>query len=116
MQVIATPHFEEDVKFYVKRKKHLQIYDDIKSVTDELNAGNLVGDKLAGLDLQSGAFAYKVRIANSSTNVGKSNGYRILYYVAVEEKVYLLTIYSKKDSNRIPNDAQISMMIKNVIQ
>ena len=94
----------------------MQIYDDIKSVTDELNAGNLVGDKLAGLDLQSGAFAYKVRIANSSTNVGKSNGYRILYYVAVEEKVYLLTIYSKKDSNRIPNDAQISMMIKNVIQ
>ena len=49
-------------------------------------------------------------------NVGKSNGYRILYYVAIEEKVYLLTIYSKKDSNRIPNDKQISMMINNIIQ
>ena len=115
MQVMSTPHFEEDVKFYVKKKKHLRIYDDIKSVTDELVSGNLVGDKLSGLDLQTGATAYKVRIANSSTNVGKSNGYRILYYVAVEEKIYLLTIYSKKDSNRIPNDTQISMLIKNVI-
>ena len=115
MQVTATPHFEEDVKFYVKKKKHLKIYDDIKSVTDELVTGNLVGDKLTGLELKAGAAAYKVRIANSSTNVGKSNGYRILYYVAVEDKIYLLTIYSKKDSNRIPNDAQISMLIKNII-
>ena len=114
MQVTATPHFEEDVKFYVKRKKHFKIYEDIKSVTDELVAGNLIGDKLAGLELKTGV-AYKVRIANSSTNVGKSNGYRILYYVAVEDKIYLLTIYSKKDSNRIPNDAQISMLIKNII-
>ena len=116
MQVMATPHFEEAVRFYVKKRKHLRIYEDIKSVTDELVAGNLVGDKLAGLNLQTGAYAYKVRIANSSTNVGKSNGYRILYYVAIEEKVYLLTIYSKKYSNRIPNDKQISMMINNIIQ
>lgn len=116
MQVLSTPHFEEDVKFYVKKKKHLRIYDDIKSVIDELIAGNLIGDKLAGLDLPVGSSAYKVRTANSSTNVGKSNGYRILYYVAVEEKVYLLTIYSKKDNNRIPNDAQIILLIKNVIE
>ena len=116
MQVIATPHFEENVKFYVKKKKHLKLYDDIKSVTDELVAGNLIGDKLAGLDLQAGASAYKVRIANSSANVGKSNGYLILYYVAVEEKIYLLTIYSKKDNNRIPTDTQIALLIKNVIQ
>ena len=86
MQVMATPHFEEAVKFYVKKRKHLRIYEDIKSVTDELVAGNLVGDKLAGLNLQAGTYAYKVRIANSSTNVGKSNGYRILFMSPSKKK------------------------------
>ena len=116
MQVIPTKHFKDDIKFYVRKKKFLKIRADIKTVTDELEQGNLVGDRLEGLDLPQNTAAYKVRIANSSTNVGKSHGFRLIYYVVIEEKIYLMTIYSKKDDIRVPNDSQIELMIKNMLE
>ena len=106
----------EDVRFYVRKKKFKKILDDIASVLPYLEAGNLIGDKLAGFNLPEGAALYKVRIANTSANVGKSNGFRLIYYLAIEEKIYLLTIYSKKDDERIPNDAQIAMLVGNVLE
>ncbi len=106
----------EDVRFYVRKKKFKKILDDIASVLPDLEAGNLIGDKLAGFNLPEGAALYKVRIANTSANVGKSNGFRLIYYLAIEEKIYLLTIYSKKDDERIPNDAQIAMLVGNVLE
>ena len=63
----------------------------------------MVGDKLSGFNLPEGAALYKVRIANTSANVGKSNGFR-------------LTIYSKKDDERIPNDAQIALLVSNTLE
>ncbi len=87
----------------------------MKKVVDELEKGNLIGNRLEGLQLKDGA-AYKVRVENSSANVGKSNGFRIIYYLAIEDEIYLLTIYSKKDDERVPNDTQILMMIKNIIE
>ena len=116
MKIIPTRQFKADTDFYIRKKKYLKILDDIKTVTDELSKGNLIGDKLEGLRLQENTAAYKVRVANTSTKSGKSNGFRIIYYVIFEEKIYLLTIYSKKDSNNIPNDSQIEMLIKNVIE
>ena len=115
MQIQTTARFERDVSYYVKKKKYFKIYDDIRSVTDALKEGNFIGDKLEDIELDEGTAAYKVRIANSSTNSGKFNGFRIIYYVVIDEKIYLLTIYSKKDDNRIPTDKQISLMIKNII-
>ena len=116
MNITWTDKFADDIKFYYKKKKYLKIRDDIKTVTDKLENGNLVGDKLEGIGLPEGTAAYKVRIANSSANVGKSNGFRLLYYVAIEDDIYLLTLYSKKDDERIPSDAQIAMLIANIIQ
>ena len=116
MLIIATKHFKADVKFYIKKKKYSKINDDIDTVTAKLEQGNLIGDRLENLELPAGTAAYKVRIANSSTNVGKSHGFRLIYYVAIAEKIYLLTIYSKKDDTRIPNDSQIELMIKNMLE
>lgn len=115
MKVKPTEYFEDNVAFYIRKKKYKKITADIKTVTDELEAGNLIGDRLTDLQLPEGTAAYKVRVANSSANVGKSNGFRIIYYAVIDEKAYLLTIYSKKDDIRIPNDAQLMMMIKNII-
>ena len=43
------------------------------------------------LKLPDGEDTYKVRAANTDTNVGKSNGYRIIYYVVKNDKeIYLL--------------------------
>ncbi len=111
MQIISTPNFEANVKFYRQKKKYKKIDADIKTVTDELEQGNLVGDKLDNLNLPANMAVYKVRIANSSTNVGKSHGFRLLYYVAIADEIYLLAIYSKKDDVRFVNDKQIKRLV-----
>jgi len=50
----------------------------------------------------------KVRIANTDTNKGKSNGYRLIYYaVKTDYTVYLLSIYYKKDDRRVLSDSEI---------
>jgi len=85
-------------------------------VYPDLEAGNFVGDRLDGFNLPEGAALYKVRIANTSANVSKSNGFRLIYYVAVGDEIYLLTIYSKKDDERIPNDAQIALIVSNTLE
>lgn len=42
-----------------------------------------------------------------------TNGYRIIYYVIKEDKeVYLLTIYYKKDDNKIPSDNEIIALVE----
>ena len=111
MKIIPTRKFNEDIEFYIRKKKFLKIHADIKTVTDELEQGNLVGDKLDNLNLPANTAVYKVRIANSSTNVGKSHGFRLLYYVAIADEIYLLAIYSKKDDVRFVNDKQIKRLV-----
>jgi len=44
---------------------------------------------------------YKVRLSNSNKNKGKSAGYRVYYYVKINETVYLLTIYDKSQIESI---------------
>ena len=116
MNIISTKFFESDVKYYLKKKRFKKINDDINTVTSELEQGNLVGDRLDNLYIPANIAAYKVRIANSSINVGKSNGFRLIYYVVIDEKVYLVSIYSKKDDARIPSDKAIELLIKAVLE
>ena len=115
MEINWSKKFTSDVNYYRNKKHYTKIKKDISSVLEELEAGNLIGARLDNLQLDEGTAAYKVRVANSSANVGKSNGFRIIYYLAVQQEIYLLTIYSKKDDDRIPNDAQLMMMIKNIL-
>ena len=116
MDIIATKYFKADIKFYLKKKKYSKINDDVETVIVELEQGNLVGVKLEGLDLPENISVYKVRIANSSANVGKSHGFRLLYYVAIADEIYLVTIYSKKDDIRVPSDKQVELLIKAILQ
>jgi len=44
---------------------------------------------------------YKIRLVNSNKNKGKSAGYRIYYYLKIDEIVYLLTIYDKSQIESI---------------
>ena len=105
-----------NIEFYQRKKKYTKILNDIDTIIVELENGNFVGDKLSGFNLPEGTALYKVRIANTSANVGKSNGFRLVYYLATADKIYLLTIYSKKDDERIPNDAQIAMIVGNTLE
>lgn len=112
-KVIPTEQFQRDVKYYVNKKKYYHIANDIKSITDELEKGNLIGDEIPNLNINRNGHTYKVRAANTDAAVGKSNGYRIIYYVVKDdEEIYLLTIYSKKDDNHIPTDKEIFDLVK----
>ena len=117
MKIIPTRNFNDNVEFYLRKKKYRKIYEDIKTVTDELEQGNLVGDRLEGINAPEGTAVYKVRVANSSANVGKSGGFRLIYYyVVIKEKIYLLAIYSKKDDIRIVSDQKIEQYIKILVE
>ena len=118
MNIVWSKHFEDDVKYYLKKKKYNKIFFDIEPIINELSEGNLVGVKLDNIEIPENTAVYKVRVANSSINVGKSNGFRIIYYLAVGDDIYLVTIYSKKDGGRsgdVPNDKQIELLVKNII-
>ena len=111
--VIPTERFEKDVKYYIKKKGFTHIGEDIKVITDELEKGNLVGTEIPGLKIPTDGHTFKVRSANTDTKVGQSNGYRIIYYaVRDDEEVYLLTIYYKKDDNRIPTNQEIIELVE----
>ena len=110
--VRQTAKFESDVVFYLKKKKYTHIIDDINTVKIELEQGNFLGDEIPNLKLESGGHTYKVRAANTDMKVGKSNGYRIIYYVIMDDKVvYLLTIYSKKDDDKVLSNKEIVELI-----
>lgn len=54
----------------------------------------------------------KVRIANTDTRMGKSNGYRMIYYAIKEDKsIYLLSIYYKKDEKKILSNEEIINLV-----
>ena len=110
--IIPTSRFEKDIKYYIKKKKYSHIGADIKRITDELAQGHLVGKEIPGLALSEHGHIFKVRSVNTDIDSGQSNGYRILYYaISEEQKIYLLTIYSKKDDNNIPSDKEIISLI-----
>lgn len=110
--IIPTERFNSDVKYYIKKKHYIRIGEDIRTITDELQNGNLIGDEIYGLKIESDGHTFKVRAANSDAKVGSSNGYRIIYYAVREDgEIYLLTIYSKKDDIRVPSNKEIIELV-----
>lgn len=43
----------------------------------------------------------KVRVRNRDAGRGKSDGYRVIYYLQTKEEAILVTIYSKSDQSDI---------------
>ncbi len=57
---------------------------------------------------------YKIRMAISSKNKGKSGGARVISYVYVaNETVYLLSIYDKSDQESMA-DAEIKSLVESI--
>ena len=111
-EIIPTEQFESDIQYYLKKKKYKQILDDVEKIVEKLENGDLIGDTIPGLVFDESE-TIKVRIANSDTKVGKSNGYRLIYYVVKNDhEIYLLTIYYKKEDNNIPSNKEIERLVK----
>lgn len=111
-EIIATPKFEKDIKHY--KKKFRSVADDVDDVVEELEKGNLQGDIIPNLEMKDNENnIVKVRIANSDTKSGKSNGYRLIYYAEKSDgTIYLLTLYYKKEKGNITNKEIQELILK----
>ena len=107
-EVIFSSPFKRRLKLLSKRYR--QIRKDIQPIIEELEKGNLIGDRIPG----TAATVFKVRSKNSDIPVGKSGGYRLLYQVCSPDKVALLLIYAKSDQSDI-SSAEIAGFISQTL-
>ncbi len=95
IQIELTPRFQRDLRTLGKRYRNIR--NDIQPVIEQLQAGELPGDRIPGMDHE----IFKVRIKNSDIQKGKSAGYRAIYYLKTSDSIVLVTIYSKSDLSDI---------------
>lgn len=99
----------------IRKKKFKKVPDDIEPIIESLKKGELIGDEVPGIGLPKDEHVYKVSVANTSNSEGKSNGFRLIYYVVIDDKeIYLLTIYYKKDVPNV-NSNEISNLIRELV-
>ena len=101
-------NFETSELFSKQLKKLAKKYKSIKK--DLLEFMNEF-DKIHQNAISIKTNIFKVRLKNSDKNKGKSAGYRVYYYLKIDEKVFLLTIYDKSEIEMI-NEEILNNMIK----
>ncbi len=89
--------FEEEL--YRLSKRFRNIRSDVQPIIEQLQQGNIVGDRITGIGEEY--IVYKVRVRNSNIQKGKSAGYRLIYQLESSTSILLLTIYSKSDRGDI---------------
>lgn len=104
-KIIVCESFRKQAKKLAKRYKSFT--GDLQKLVDELKENAALGTPLGGN-------IYKIRLAISSKNKGKSGGARIISYVYQRaETVYLLSIYDKADTENI-TDNELKNLIEEV--
>ena len=91
IQIDLTPRFQKDLRTLAKRYRRIR--SDLQPLIDQLQAGELPGDQVSGMKLT----IFKVRLKNSDIQKGKSAGYRVIYYLKAQDRIILVTLYSKSD-------------------
>jgi mRNA-degrading endonuclease RelE of RelBE toxin-antitoxin system len=95
VQVETSGNFERQFRFLFKRYRNIR--SDVQPVIEQLQAGEVLGDRLSGLNI----VVFKVRVKNSDIQKGKSAGYRLIYQVEAPTRIILLAIYAKSDQSSI---------------
>lgn len=90
-RIEASDEFVHNLKHL--NKKFRNIRTDIGTLTEQLAAGNLIGDRVQGAQ----SLVYKARVKSSDLSRGKSGGYRVIYYIKTSDRIVLITIYSKAE-------------------
>lgn len=89
-------------------KKFKLLKSDLKQAVDEIETKNDLGVYL-GFNL------FKKRVKNSSIPTGKSGGFRVIIYQQIENKIVLISIYSKTEKENLSDD-ELSEIIKQYIK
>ena len=96
------PNFYRKIKKLSKKNKNLA--KDIQALVKVLEKDPTTGTFL-GEDI------YKIRVANSSKNIGKRGGFRVItYYVDENNVVYLVEIYEKNSIENIPIEQLVKII------
>jgi mRNA-degrading endonuclease RelE of RelBE toxin-antitoxin system len=104
-EIVFSDNFLREIKKLSKKYKSMK--NDFEVFLDELENNPLQGDSL-------GKDCYKVRMAITSKQKGKSGGARVITCVKiVKEKVILLSIYDKKEQDSI-SDKEIDKLLKHI--
>lgn len=89
------------------RKKYPSLDADLESFVEELVENPIQGVLIA-------PNIYKVRMAISSKNRGKSGGARIIAYVrVVQEVIFLMTIYDKSEQEDL-EEGELNEILENL--
>ena len=103
--------FDKEMNRFIVKKKFKKLPGQIRELVSEFETGNFSGTLIMRKDSPIECEIYKVRLPNEDTNVGKSNGYRVIYFAASKEKlVVLLAIYYKKEKPSI-SESYITALI-----
>lgn len=78
-------------------KKYKLLKTDLQQAVKEITNNEDLGLYL-GCDL------YKKRVKNSSIPTGKSGGFRLIIYKQIEERIILISIYSKTDKETLTGE------------
>ena len=101
-EVEREPEFSKGVRWLAKKKRFVSLPGQLLGLEADLSKGSFPGDLISRREAPVLHEVYKLRLPNPDTNVGKSNGYRIIYIVVTERKVVvLLTIYYKKEDETV---------------
>ena len=92
-------YYSDTFRRQLKRlsRKYRRIRADVQPLIEQLDAGETPGEQIQGTSYT----VYKVRVANSDTQRGKSGGYRVIYYLQRQDDVLLVTLYSKTEQSDI---------------
>lgn len=102
-EIIATEPFERKLKRLAK--KYRSISTDLAPLIQQLEISPNLGTPI-------GKDCYKIRIAISSKNKGKSGGARLITYVRVINKaVFLMDIYDKSEQPDI-SDTELNYLLE----
>jgi len=100
--VDRSTEFIGEAKRLIRKKKFFTLPKQIDELVADLKQGKLEGDRIKHSETPTPYDVYKLRLPNLDANVGKSNGYRVIYFVVTDEKVIvLLTMYYKKEQEDV---------------
>ena len=93
--VKTLPKFEDRLE--ALEKKYHNAIDQAEKFTKRLKRGERPGNVVPGV----GAAVLKAAVRNPAVKGGAPKGYRIIYYVIMQNQIYLLTMYSKSQQKDI---------------
>ena len=102
MIIEYSDNFLKDAKKLSKKFKLFK--KDLIQAVEEIETKNNLGVYL-------GFSLFKKRVKNSSIPTGKSGGFRVIIYKQIEEKIVLISIYSKTEKENL-SDEELSNLLK----